>query len=95
MTDRVILKLSPGWYVMADDNQWMLATGPGKPVDARLRAAETRYRPVGYVGGRKATLERLASEKGVPVTAQAQQVIDSWPDTFLAWRRQHAGKVAA
>lgn len=86
MTDRVILKLSPGWYIMADAHQWMLATGPGKPRDSRLRAAETRYRPVAYVGGQKATLERVASEKGAPVTAQAQRVLDTWPASFLEWR---------
>ena len=94
MTSRIILELSPGWYVLADPHQWMLATGPGRPQDAPNKAAGTRYRPVAYVG-QKAVLVRCAREKSAPVTPEAQQVIDTWPDRFLDWLAQQGRRAAA
>jgi len=95
MTERIILELSPGWFVLADPHQWMLATGPGRPQDAPNKAAGARYRPVSYIGGQKAVLLRCAREKSAPVTPEAMRIIDTWPDRFLDWRDQQDRRAAA
>lgn len=95
MTDRVILNLSPGWIILADSQQWTLAKAEKKTDAARFKKRQARFKTIGHVGGRKATLERLTRENYVPVTAQAQRVMDTWPDTFRVWQRQQDGRAAA
>ena len=88
MTDRLALQLSDDWAIHFDDNQWMLCK-------ARNLRSERKWHPQGYVGGQKATLERLTREKGASITSKAQAVLDSWPDRFLDWKAQQGQKVAA
>lgn len=88
MTDRLALILSEDWAVHYDNCQWMLSK-------ARKLRSERKWHPQGYVGGRKATLERLTREKGVPITPEAQQVIDTWPDRFLDWLAPQDRRAAA
>ena len=38
---------------------------------------------ISFVGGKKATLDRLFREKGVSLTAEAQVRFDALPETFL------------
>ncbi len=95
MTDRVILNLSPGWFILADSQQWTLAKAEKKTDAARFKKRQARFKAIGHIGGQKATLERLTKENGVPVTAQAQRVMDTWPETFLEWQRQQDRRAAA
>lgn len=95
MTDRIILELSPAWFVLADDQQWIVAKSEKTTDAARFKRRQARFKAVGYVGGRKATLERLTREKGVPITPESQAVMDTWPHDFLTWQRQSAEAVAA
>lgn len=88
MTDRLALQLSEDWAIHYDDNQWML-------MKARKLRSERKWHPLGYVGGRKATLERLTAEKGASITSEAQAVLNTWPEYFLEWRDQQDRRAAA
>lgn len=88
MTDRLALRLSEDWAIHYDDNQWML-------MKARKLRSERKWHPQGYVGGRKATLERLTREKGASISPEAQAVLDSWADRFLDWKALQRERRAA
>ncbi len=45
--------------------------------------ADSGWRGVSFVGGKKATLERLFREKGISLTPEAQARFDALPETFL------------
>ena len=49
------------------------------PRHRRLRLA----RGISFVGGKKATLERLFREKGISMTPEAQARLDALPERFL------------
>ncbi len=46
---------------------------------------DSGWRGVSFVGGKKATLERLYREKGIVLTAAARARFDALPYTFLAF----------
>ncbi len=45
--------------------------------------ADTGWRGVSFVGGKKATLDRLFREKGVDLTAEVQARFDALPEQFV------------
>lgn len=95
MADHAILELSPGWHVLADEQQWILSKAQKSTREAANGVRQPRSKAVGYVGGQKRTLLRLARENSAPVTPEARQVIDTWPDRFLDWHAQQDRRAAA
>jgi hypothetical protein len=80
MTDRMVLRLSATWAMLADDRQWMLCR--------RRTNANSGWKPLSYVASSKAVLLRCIGEKGTVVDAQGQAGLDALPESFRAWQRQ-------
>ena len=80
MTDRMVLRLSANWAVLADNQQWMLCK--------RRKNANSGWKPLSYVASSKAVLLRCLREKGAVVDAQGQAALDALPESFRAWQRQ-------
>ncbi len=71
------------WRLAYDSNQWVLqrrqqAARPGNSHGIR----DSGWRGVSFVGGKKATLDRLFRERGVSLTAEAQARFDVLPKQF-------------
>ena len=79
MADRLLIVLSDGWALGADNNQWMLLRG-------RKRHRETVWQPVAYIGSTKTNLLLCVAGKGAHSTAAAQAQLDEWSERFLDWR---------
>tara|TARA_R110002167_G_scaffold365406_1_gene589925 strand:+ start:2083 stop:2367 length:285 start_codon:yes stop_codon:yes gene_type:complete len=77
--DHLALKLSDGWAILADQNQWIIAR-------ARLRRDESYWQPMWFIGSNKRTLLRVLAEKGVQIDSEALATINTWPERFLDWR---------
>ncbi len=74
------------WRLAYDSNQWVLQRRTQKPRVRRLEGhaiADSGWRGVSFVGGRKATLERLFREKGILLTPEAQARFDALPEQFM------------
>ncbi len=86
MADRPLFNLDTKgrWRLAYDAQQWVIQrrTGPARPAN-RSGIAESGWRGVSFVGGRKATLARLLGEKGISLTAEAQARFDALPEQFL------------
>ena len=72
------------WQLAYDSNQWALqrrqqAARPGNSHGIR----DSGWRGVSFVGGKKATLERLFREKGITLTPEAQTRFDVLPQRFM------------
>ena len=80
MTDRMVLRLSADWAVLADDQQWMLCK--------RRKNANSGWKPLSYVASSKAVLLRCLREKGAVVDAQGQAALDALPQSFREWQRE-------
>ena len=83
--DRLVLRLSDDWAILADHNQWMVAKWRA-PKPPKLRQ-EGYWRPLSYVGSTKTVLSRCCRELGASVTPQAQAAIDTWPEKFSDWQK--------
>ena len=74
------------WRLAYDSQQWVIQHRKKK---ARVSHAErgsirdSGWRGVSFVGGKKATLERLFREKGIVLTAEAEAKFDVLPEQFL------------
>ena len=88
MADRLLFKLSDGWALGADDNQWMLMRG-------RKRPAETVWQPVAYIGSTKTNLLLCMAEKDIQITDDAQAQLDNLPECFLDWHDASTRKAVA
>ncbi len=71
------------WRLAYDSNQWVLQRRVGSPGSDRSGIPESGWRGVSFVGGKKATLERLYRDKGIVLTAAARARFDALPDNFL------------
>ncbi len=74
------------WRLAYDSNQWVLQRRAQKPRVRRLEGhaiADSGWRGVAYVGGKKATLHRLFREKGIFLTPEAQARFVSLPEQFM------------
>jgi hypothetical protein len=80
MTDRMVLRLSANWAVLADNQQWMVCK--------RRTKANSGWKPLSYVASSKAVLLRCLHEKSATVDAQGQAALDALPESFRAWQRQ-------
>ena len=74
------------WRLAYDSNQWVIQRRTQKPRVRRLEGhaiADTGWRGVSFVGGKKATLDRLFREKGISLTPEANARIDALPEQFM------------
>ena len=84
MKDRLVLCLSDGWAVRADELQWMLC-----------RRRRNRGDAISFVATTKAILLRCIREKGAVVDAEGQAALDALPDSFREWKQQGGRPVTA
>jgi len=72
------------WRLAYDRQQWIIQRrkGPARPSN-RSGIAESGWRGVSFVGGKKATLARLFREKGISMTPEALARLDALPEQFL------------
>ncbi len=74
------------WRLAYDRQQWVLQRRAQKPRVKRLEGhaiADSGWRGVSFVGGKKATLARLFRERGIFLTPEAQARFDALPKRFL------------
>ncbi len=74
------------WRLAYDSNQLVLQRRTQKPRVRRLEGhaiADTGWRGVSFVGGKKATLDRFFREKGISLTPEANARIDALPEQFM------------
>ncbi len=88
MADRPLFNLDTEgrWRLAYDSNQWVLQRRTQKPRARRLEGhaiADSGWRGVSFVGGKKTTLVRLYREKGIFLTAEAQARFDALPEQFM------------
>ena len=88
MADKPLFNLDPDgrWRLAYDTQQWAIQRRAQKPRVRRLEGhaiADSGWRGVSFVGGKKATLHRLFREKGVSLTPEAQARFDALPEQFL------------
>ncbi len=86
MADNPLFNLDPEarWRLAYDAQQWVIQRrkGPARPAN-RSGIAESGWRGVSFVGGKKATLARLFREKGIVLTPEAQARLDALPEQFM------------
>ncbi len=80
MTDRVFLRLSEGWALGYDRNQWIVM----RAKTDRTKAGQG-WRAIAFVGSTKAVLMRVLQEKGAEVDPDARAALDSLSETFREW----------
>ncbi len=74
------------WRLAYDSNQWVIQRRKGKPRPTDSKGsgvAEPDWRGVSFVGGKKATLDRLFRERDISLTAEAQVRFDALPRQFM------------
>ena len=79
-----VLDAEARWRLAYDSNQWIIQRrkGPARSAN-RSGIAESGWRGVSFVGGKKATLARLFHEKGISLTPEAQARFDALPERFM------------
>ncbi len=85
MADKSLFNLDTDgrWRLAHDRQQWVIQRRAQKPRARRLEGhaiADTGWRGVSFVGGKKATLDRLFREKSISLTAEAQARLDALPE---------------
>ncbi len=88
MADKPLFDLDPKgrWRLAFDSNQWIIQRRVGKPLPGRSDSsagATSGWKAISFVGGRKATLERLFGEKDVALTPEAQARLDALSEQFM------------
>ncbi len=88
MTDKPLFTLDAEarWRLAYDRQQWVIQRRAGKPLPGRSDSsagATSGWKAVSFVGGKKATLDRLYGEKGIVLTLEAQSRLDALPEQFL------------
>ncbi len=87
MADKPLFSLDAEgrWRLAYDAQQWVIQRRTKKPRVSHTEGgsiADSGWRGVSFVGGKKATLVRVLGEKGVVLTAEAQARLDALPETF-------------
>ncbi len=80
------LDIEGRWRLAYDSNQWIIQRRTQKPRVRRLEGhaiADSGWRGVSFVGGKKATLHRLFREKSISLTREAQARFDALPEQFM------------
>ncbi len=88
MTDKPLFDLDAKgrWRLAYDSQQWVVQRRAQKPRVRRLEGhaiADSGWRGVSFVGGKKATLERIFREKGIVLTVEAAAQLDALPERFM------------
>ncbi len=88
MADKPLFTLDTDdrWRLAYDRQQWIIQRRTQKPRARRLEGhaiADTGWRGVSFVGGKKATLHRLFREKDISLTVEAQTHFDALPEQFM------------
>ena len=88
MADNPLFNLDPEgrWRLAYDSNQWVIQRRAQKPRARRLEGhaiVDSGWRGVSFVGGKKASLDRLFREKDISLTAEAQVRFDALPEPFM------------
>ena len=78
MTDRMVIRLSENWAILADTRQWIAAK-------ARKRGTGRDWKPVAYVASKNRILRRVLRENGAVIDAGGQRALDALPDSFPEW----------
>ncbi len=71
MADCLFLRLSDGWALAYDANQWIIQKRTG-----------TRWRSISFIASKKHILWRCLEEKGAEITPEAKAALDALPDSF-------------
>ena len=74
------------WRLAYDAQQWIIQRRTQKARVRRLEGhaiADSGWRGVSFVGGKKTTLARLFREKGISLTPEALARLDALPEQFL------------
>ncbi len=74
------------WRLAYDAQQWIIQRRTQKARVRRLEGhaiADSGWRGVSFVGGKKTTLARLFREKGISPTPEAQARFDALPERFM------------
>ncbi len=80
MTDRIFLRLSEGWALGYDRNQWIVMRSKSDKSKPRQG-----WRSIAFVWSTRAVLMRVLRKKGAEVAPNARVAVDSFPETFLEW----------
>ncbi len=88
MADKPLFTLDAegGWRLAYDAQQWVIQCRTQKARVRRLEGhaiADSGWRGVSFVGGKKTTLHRLFREKGISLMPEAQARFDALPEQFL------------
>ncbi len=87
MADKPLFNLDAEgrWRLAYDRQQWVIQHRTKKARVSHTEGGSIRdsgWRGVSFVGGKKATLERLYREKGIVLTAEAAARLDALPERF-------------
>ncbi len=86
MTDTPLFNLDAEarWRLAYDRQQWVVQRRRRAPRRSeRAGIADSGWRGVSFVGGKKATLGRIFREKGIVLTAEAGARFDVLPERFM------------
>ncbi len=88
MADKPLFNLDTDgrWRLAFDAQQWIIQRCVGNPLPGRSNSsagATSGWKAVSFVGGKKATLDRLFREKGISLTPKAQTRFDALPEQFI------------
>ncbi len=88
MADKPLFNLDAEgrWRLAYDRQQWVIQHRTKKARVRRLEGhaiADSGWRGVSFVGGKKATLGRIFREKGISLTPEAQARFDALPERFM------------
>ncbi len=88
MADKPLFNLDTDgrWRLAYDRQQWIIQRRTKKARVGRTEGgsiADSGWRGVSFVGGKKATLDRLFREKAISLTAEAQARFDALPEQFM------------
>ncbi len=88
MADKPLFNLDAEgrWRLAHDRQQWVIQRRTKKARVGRTEGgsiADSGWRGVSFVGGKKTTLARLFREKGISLTHEAQTRFDALPEHFM------------
>ncbi len=79
-----ILDADGRWRLAYDRQQWIIQRRVGSARSSDSGAvSKSGWQAVSFVGGKKATLDRLFREKGISLTPEANAWIDALPEQFM------------
>ncbi len=88
MADKPLFNLDAEgrWRLAYDRQQWVLQRRRRAPRRSeRAGIADSGWRGVSFIGGKKATLHRVLGEKGVVLTPEAVARLDALPERFTGF----------